>query len=153
MNIILNHKRKFIILICLVLFYVTWKSKFFNKTEFVVLEQMTRIDSTENQITEIILIKNHPKSSNELKEMIQEFNSKRQIKFEKIKQIFIKEHAHKFLPALTLSENYSYEDRNTDSDKLDNIDFLAERDKYTCWNKREVDTIHCFVGKYDYHKE
>ena len=63
LNIILKHKRKFIVLICLVLFYVTWKSKFFNKTEFVVLEQMTRIDSIENQITEIILVKNHPKSS------------------------------------------------------------------------------------------
>ena len=86
--------------------------------------------------------------------MVLDFNSKRQIKFKNIKQIFIKEHDYKFLPALYLSKNYSYEDRNTNSDKLDNIDFLAERDRYVGnWNKRVVDTTLCFIGKYDYYKK
>jgi len=114
---------------------------------------MTRIDTVENRIDEIILVKNHPKSSIELKQMILDFNSKRQLKFEKIKQTFIKEHDYVFFPVLTLSENYSYEDINTKSDKLDNIDFLAERSKYVNWNKRVIDTVRCFVGKYDYYKK
>ncbi len=114
---------------------------------------MTRIDTIENRIDEIILVKNYPKSSKELKQLILDFNSKRNVKFEKISQTFIKEHDYRLFPALTLSENYSYEDKDTNSDKLDNIDFLADRSKYVNWNKRVIDTIHCFVGKYDYYKK
>lgn len=109
---------------------------------------MKRIDNVENRIDEIILVKNHPKSSNELKQMILDFNSKRHLKYGKIKQIFIKEHDYVFFPVLTLSENYSYDDISTKYDKLDNIDFLAQRSKYVNWNKREIDTLSCFVGKY-----
>ena len=114
---------------------------------------MTKIDPVENRIDEIILVKNHPKSSNELKQMILNFNSKRQTKYQKIKQIFIKEHDCVFFPVLTLSENYKYDDINTKSAKLDNIDFLAERLKYVNWNEREIDTVSCFVGKYNYYKK
>lgn len=113
---------------------------------------MTRIDRTENNIGEIILVKNHPNSSSKLKEMIFEFNSKRKLKFDNIQQTFIKERNYKFLPALTLSENYSYEDKNIKSEKLDNIDFLARRVKYINWNKRVIDTIYLFIGKYDCYK-
>ncbi|MFK7059997.1 hypothetical protein [Flavobacterium oreochromis] len=85
--------------------------------------------------------------------MILDFNSKRQVKYENIRQTFIKEHDYKLFPALFLSENYSYDDINTKSDKLDNIDFLAERSKYINWNKVIIDTVRCFVGKYDYYKK
>ena len=152
LNIFLKHKLKILALFCLVLFYIILKLCFFNKTEFVVLEQMTRIDRTENNIGEIILVKNHPNSSSKLKEMIFEFNSKRKLKFDNIQQTFIKERNYKFLPALTLSENYSYEDKNIKSEKLDNIDFLARRVKYINWNKRVIDTIYLFIGKYDCYK-
>lgn len=114
---------------------------------------MTRFDTTENNISEIILVKNHPNSSSKLKEMILEFNSKRKLKFDNIQQTFIKEHDYKFLPALTLSENYSYEDRNIKSDKLDNIDFLAQRGKYISLDKRIIDTVSLFVGKYNYSRK
>jgi hypothetical protein len=114
---------------------------------------MTRIDKLENRIDEIILVKNHPKSSNELKQLILDFNSKRHVEFENIHQIFIKEHDYVLFPAFTLNENYSYEDRNTNSDKLDNIDFLAERSKYVNWNKKIVDSTRCYIGKYEYYKK
>ena len=114
---------------------------------------MTRIDTIENRIDEIILVKNPPKTAIELKKMILTFNSKRQIEFENINQTFIKEHDYIFLAPLFLSENFSFEDKNITSDKLDQADFLAIREKYLNWNKREIDTMRFFIGKYDYYKE
>ena len=153
MNLDIKHKKKLIGLILFVIFVISIKYSFFNKTEFIVLNHMTRIDTIKNRIEEIILVKNHPKSSNELKQMILDFNSKRLVNYVEIKQIFVKEHDYAFFPALTLNENYNYDDRNTKSDKLDNIDFLAERLKYVNWNKRIIDTLRCFVGKDDYYKK
>lgn len=153
MNLDIKHKKKLIGLILFVIFVISIKYSFFNKTEFIVLNHMTRIDTIKNRIEEIILVKNHPKSSNELKQMILDFNSKRLVNYVEIKQIFVKEHDYAFFPALTLNENYNYDDINTKSDKLDNIDFLAERLKYVNWNKRIIDTLRCFVGKDDYYKK
>jgi hypothetical protein len=153
LNLFIKHKNKLTGLILIVFLLITVKYSFYNKTEFIVLNHLTRIDTVENRIDEIILVKNHPKSSNELKQLILDFNSKRPIEFDEIKQIFIKEHDYVLFPALTLSENFSYEDINTKSDKLDNIDFLAERLKYINWNKRVIDTIRCFVGKNNYYKK
>ncbi|MCL9806562.1 hypothetical protein NAT51_13585 [Flavobacterium amniphilum] len=114
---------------------------------------MTRIDTAENQITEIILVKNHPDTAIELKKLILDYIPERKIGYENIKQLFIKENDYTFLPALFLTENFSYEDKTITSDKLDNADFLAERDRYVKWNNEIVDTVRCFVGKYDYYKK
>jgi transcriptional regulatory protein LevR len=157
MDLILRHKKKLTGLILIVCFSVIIKFSFFNKTEFIVLEQMTKIDSTENSIQEYILVKNPPKHSYELKNLILEFNSKRDVKFSNIHQLFLKEHDYIYLPkivlAFTLSENYSYLDKKTNTDQLDNIDFLAERNKYNMENKKAYDTTYVWVYKYCYYKQ
>lgn len=153
MNRIIKHKLKFIGLLLLLLLYFPVKSFFFNSPEFLILNQMTRIDTTANRITEIILVKNHPANSSDLKKLILGYTSGKKVQFENIHQIFIKENDYTFLPALFLTENFSYEDKTTPSDKLDNADFLAERNRYIKWDKTIVDTVNCFIEKYSYYKK
>lgn len=131
------------LLFCLCVF-VLIKLSFFTKTEGIVAKQMTRIDTTENSLTEFILIKNPPASSDELKKLILDFNSKRKIEYKEISQIFLKEHHYVYLPrivmALWLAENYSYLDEKITSNQIDTEDILAERRKYVD-AKEQVDEI------------
>lgn len=152
MNIFKKHKQKIIGLLFLLSTLYVVKYCFFTETEFVILNQMTKIDTLENSINEKILVKNPPKTSRELEKLILLYNSKREIRYKNIDQLFIKERDYILFPALFLSENYNYEDFETKSDKLDNADFLGTRSRSINVDKEIFDTTYCYTGKYDYYK-
>lgn len=152
MNIFKKYKQKIIGLLFILSSLFVIKYYFFSETQFVVLDQMTRIDTLENRINEKILVKSPPKTSLELKKLIVLYNSKREIKYKNIDQLFIKERDYILFPALFLSENYNYEDFETKSDKLDNADFLGTRSRSINIDKEIFDTTYCYTGKYDYYK-
>ncbi|WP_143065640.1 hypothetical protein [Flavobacterium urocaniciphilum] len=115
---------------------------------------MTRIDTLENRINEVVLVKNPPKTAKELEKLIVLYNSERIFKYPNIKQLFIKERNYILFPALGLQENYKYEDFETKTDKLDNADFLGVRNRsFSIERSKVFDTTECFVGEYDYYKE
>jgi len=153
MNIFKKHKQKIIGLLFLLSTLYVIKYCFFTETEFVILNQMTKIDTLENSIDEIILVKNPPKTSHELEKLILLYNSKREIRYKNIDQLFIKEHDYILFPALFLNENYNYENFETKSDKLDNIDFLAKRHRGVNIDDEVFDRIYCHVSKYNYYKK
>lgn len=150
----IKHKQKLVGFIIILVSLYLIKSYFFSKTEFVVLKQMTRIDTLENRIDEVVLVKNPPKTAKELEKLIVLYNSERIFEYPNIKQLFIKERNYILFPAIGLQENYKYEDSETKSDKLDNADFLGERRRSFSVNRNKVfDTTECFVSQYNYYKE
>ncbi|SEQ06393.1 hypothetical protein SAMN05444005_105168 [Flavobacterium urocaniciphilum] len=150
----IKHKQKLVGFIFILVTFYLIKSYCFSKTEFVVLKQMTRIDTLENRINEVVLVKNPPKTAKELEKLIVLYNSERIFKYPNIKQLFIKERNYILFPALGLQENYKYEDFETKTDKLDNADFLGVRNRsFSIERSKVFDTTECFVGEYDYYKE
>lgn len=149
----IKNKQKLVGLLFILASFYFIKYCFFNRTQFVVLKHMTRIDTIENRIDEVILVKNPPKTAKELEKLIVLYNSKRKIDYQNIKQLFIKERDFILFPAFNLNENYKYEDFETKSDKLDNADFLGERRRSFSVNRNKVfDTTECFVSQYNYYK-
>lgn len=133
------------------------KKQFFNTTEFIIINHMTKIDSEEKSKQEYILVKNPPKYSYELEKLILDYNLKRKINTKNVNQLFLKEHDYVYLPkiilAFWLTENYSYLDKKTNTDKLDNVDFLAERRIYFIDHKKVLDTLDVWRGKYCYYEK
>jgi len=154
MKFILINKLKIIVIFLTLFFIISINKYFFSNTEFIIISHMTKIDY-DNIENEYILVKNPPKYSYELEKLILEYNLKRKINKKNVRQLFLKEHNYVYLPriisAFWLTENYSYLDKKTNTDKLDNADFLAERRIFFIENKKVSDTFYFYKSNYSFY--
>lgn len=121
----------------------------FTSSRIEVLNHMTK--TYDDEIHQICLVKNPPDKSEDLYDLIIEFNESEPPEAVKFRRLFIKRHAWK--PIDIWGDNVDYESETATTDDLDNVDFLGRSWSRTDPEGKSVRNTEVFVGKYSYYKE
>lgn len=143
--------KTFIVLISLILI-LFWIFNPFLKTEIVCLHHLSEINPSSNDYDRIFLVKNPPKNAQELKKIIQDFETKSFNKEQNFNHLYIKKHKYILFPAIVLTENIDYSDKKTTRDDLDNSDFIASSSNALNFENKRIVRLDVYVGEHFFYK-
>ncbi len=121
----------------------------FTRSRIEILDHMAKTYDAE--IHQICLVKKPPAKSDDLYELIIEFNKSEPPETAEFRRLFIKRHAWK--PIDIWGDNVDYESETATREDLDNVDFLGRSSGWTDPEGKSVRHTEVFVGEYSYYKE
>jgi len=122
----------------------------FASSEIIVLEHLT--EKTKNEINQICLVKNPPRSSENLSNLINDFNKENPTSNGLYNRLFIKEHDFD-PPFLPFAWNIDYSAETTTRNDLDNIDFLGDSHILIAYYGDTIKRTKVYIGEIYYYQK